>query len=107
MAATDPEIRQIADAIRARQRFVLSSHARPDGDSIGSQMAMAYALRAMGRTVELFNADPAAPPLMGLPGVPDIRIAPRVDGDFDAAIIMECGSLDRTGVAGLDRFFVV
>ena len=85
---TRPEIQQIADAIRARQRFVLSSHSRPDGDSIGSQLAMAYALRALGKDATVVNADPAPPPLMAFPGVADIRIAPRVDGDFDAAIIM-------------------
>jgi phosphoesterase RecJ-like protein len=102
-----PEIQQIADAIRARRRFVLSSHSRPDGDSIGSQLAMAYALRALGKEATVVNADPAPPPLMAFPGVPTIRIAPRVDGDHDAAFIMECGDLARTGVAGLDRFFVV
>jgi bifunctional oligoribonuclease and PAP phosphatase NrnA len=102
-----PEIQHIADAIRTRTRFVLSSHARPDGDSIGSQLAMAYALRALGKQVDVVNADPAPPPLMQFPGVADIRIAPRVEGEFDAAIIMECGDLGRTGVAGLDRFFVI
>ncbi len=104
---TRAEIPQIAEAIRLRQRFVLSSHSRPDGDSIGSQLAMAYTLRALGKDATVVNADPAQPPLMAFPGVPDIRIAPRVEGDFDAAIIMECGDLGRTGVSGLDRFFVV
>ena len=103
---TEP-IQQIVEAIRARQRFVLSSHSRPDGDSIGSQLAMAYALRAIGKEVRVINADPAPPPLMAFPGVPAIEIAARVDGEFDAAIIMECGELTRTGVAGLDRFFVI
>ena len=104
---TSPEIARIVEAIRARQRFVLSSHSRPDGDSIGSQLAMAYALRAMGKQAEAVNADPAAPPLMAFPGVPDIRVAPAVEGEFDAAIIMECGDLKRTGVTGLERFFVI
>ena len=107
MTTTSPEIRQIVDALRARRRFVLSSHSRPDGDSIGSQLAMAYALRAMGKDVDVVNADPAAPPLMAFPGVRDIRIAPRADGEFDAAIIMECGDLARTGVSGLDAFYVI
>jgi phosphoesterase RecJ-like protein len=101
------DVQQIADAIRSRQRFVLSSHSRPDGDSIGSQLAMAYALRALGKEVTVVNADPAPPPLMAFPGVPGITIAPSVDGHFDAAIIMECGDLARTGVTGLDRFFVI
>jgi phosphoesterase RecJ-like protein len=107
MTTTSPEIAQIVEAVRARRRFVLSSHSRPDGDSIGSQLAMAYALRAMGKEVTVVNADPAPPPLMAFPGVPGIRIAPSADGDFDAAIIMECGDLKRTGVSGLERFFVI
>jgi bifunctional oligoribonuclease and PAP phosphatase NrnA len=102
-----PEIRQIVDAIASRRRFVLSSHSRPDGDAIGSQLAMAYALRALGKEVTVVNADPAPAPLTPFPGVSDIRIATTVEGDFDAAIIMECGDLARTGVSGLDRFFVI
>ena len=49
----------ICDAIRTGQRFLLTSHARPDGDSIGSQLAMAYALDALGKDVRLVNADAA------------------------------------------------
>jgi bifunctional oligoribonuclease and PAP phosphatase NrnA len=107
MTPLPPEIGLIVDAIRSRQRFVLSSHARPDGDSIGSQLAMAYALRDLGKHVELVNFDAAPPQLMGFPGVPDIRIAPAVDGSFDASIIMECSDLARTGVTGLERAFVI
>jgi bifunctional oligoribonuclease and PAP phosphatase NrnA len=107
MMTTSPEIQKIVDAVRTRQHFVISSHSRPDGDSIGSQLAMAYTLRALGKNAVVVNADPAPPPLMAFPGVPDITIAPAVEGEFDAAIIMECGDLARTGVTGLDRFFVV
>jgi bifunctional oligoribonuclease and PAP phosphatase NrnA len=104
---TSPEIAQIVDAIRARHRFVLSSHSRPDGDSIGSQLAMLYALRALGKEAVAINADAASAPLMAFPGVPEIRIASTVEGTFDAAIIMECGDLARTGVSGFERFFVI
>jgi phosphoesterase RecJ-like protein len=104
---TTAENQRIVDAIRSRQRFVVSSHSRPDGDSIGSQLAMAYALRHLGKEALVVNADPAPPPLMQFPGVPQIQVADRVDGAFDAAIIMECGDLARTGVLGLDRSFVI
>jgi len=107
MAASDPEIQQIAAALRARQRFVISSHSRPDGDSLGSQLAMAYGLRALGKDVTVVNLDPAAQQFMVFPGVRDIRIAPVVDGDYDAAIVMECSDYARTGVAGLDRYFTI
>jgi phosphoesterase RecJ-like protein len=70
-------------------------------------MAMAYALRAMGKHADVVMGDPAPPPLMQFPGVSDIRIAAAADGDYDAAIVMECGDLARTGVRGLDRFFVI
>src|ERR1700722_11275303 len=84
---------QIIDTIATRQRFVISSHCRPDGDSIGSQLAMAFALRALGKEVRVINSDAAPAPLTAFPGVADIEIAQRVNGAFDAAIIMECGDL--------------
>src|SRR6188474_387880 len=98
---------QIVDAIRSRRRFVISSHARPDGDAIGSELAMAFALRALGKDVRVINKDPAPGPIMAFPGVNDIQVADQAEGDFDAAIIMECGDLARTGVVGFDRFFVI
>ena len=101
------ELAQIVDAIKQRQRFVVSSHSRPDGDSIGSQLAFAYAARALGKDVTLVNRDAAPPPLMAFPGVPTIQIADAVSGDFDAAVIMECGDIARPGVAGLERYFLI
>lgn len=97
----------IRDAILQRQRFVVTSHARPDGDAIGSQLAMAYALRALGKDVQLVGADPAPPQFQVFPGVRDIQVSPTVDGHFDAAIVMECGDLSRTGVEGFDKYFVI
>jgi bifunctional oligoribonuclease and PAP phosphatase NrnA len=99
--------RAIVDALRAKHRFVISSHARPDGDSIGSALALAYALRALGKQARVVNADRAPESLLAFPGVADIEVASRAQGDFDAAIIMECGDLARTGVAGLDQYFVI
>ena len=107
MTPPSQELRQIVDAIHARRRFVISSHSRPDGDSIGSQLAMALALRALGKVVQVVNKDRAPGPILQFPGVAEIEIADAVSGDYDAAIIMECGDLQRTGVAGLDRFFVI
>jgi len=107
MTTTTPELQQILDAIRARRRFVISSHARPDGDAIGSELAMAFALRALGKEVRVINKDVAPGPIMAFPGVSDIQVADFAEGEFDAAIIMECGDLARTGVAGFERFFVI
>lgn len=102
-----PELNEIVAAVRGRQRFVISSHARPDGDSIGSSLAMAFALRQLGKEARVVHKDVAPAPLLTFPGVSQIEIADRVDGAFDASIIMECSDLSRTGVAGLDRGFVI
>ncbi len=104
---SDPDMLRIVEAIHARRRFVISSHAKPDGDSIGSQLAMAYALRALGKDVVIVNTDRAPAPLLAFPGVETIQIASEVTGEFDAAIFMECGDLERPGVSGLDRFFLI
>lgn len=98
---------QIVDAVREKQRFVVTSHSRPDGDSIGSALAFAFAVRALGKEVLVVNKDAAPPPLMTFPGVADITIADRVTGEFDAAVIMECGDLARPGVGGLDQYFLI
>jgi len=98
---------RIAHEIRTRQRFVLASHVRPDGDAIGSQLAMAYALWHLGKDVRIVNRDPPPEPLAVFPGVPRIEVATRVDDPGDAVIVMECGDLTRTGVEGLERGFVI
>jgi bifunctional oligoribonuclease and PAP phosphatase NrnA len=97
----------ICRAILDRQRFLLTSHARPDGDSIGSQLAMAYALEALGKQVRLVNADAAPDHYREFPGVDRIEIAERSDAEADALIVMECSDLSRTGVAGLDHHFII
>lgn len=103
----DAVIARIADAIHARRRFVISSHVRPDGDAIGSQLAMAFALDALGKEVAIVNRDPVPGPLEAFPGTDRVQVAAEAAGDYDAAIVMECSALERTGVAGLDRAFVI
>jgi phosphoesterase RecJ-like protein len=106
--ATDLTVRaRIAGEIRTRQRFVLSSHVRPDGDAIGSQLAMAFALWQLGKEVRLVNRDQAPGPMMVFPGVSRIEVAGRIDDPGDAVIVMECGDLTRTGVDGFERGFVI
>ena len=106
--ATDAGARaRAAHEILNRRRFVLTSHVRPDGDAIGSQLAMAHALRHLGKEVRIVNRDAAPPPLQVFPGVGDIQIAERVDDPGDCVIVMESGDLSRTGVAGLEGGFII
>ena len=94
---------ELLDVIRRGRRFVVASHQRPDGDAIGSAMAIALALGAAGK--DAIVVTDAIPPafLQPFPEVAGIQITPEVTGTFDAALIMECSELARTGVRGLDR----
>jgi phosphoesterase RecJ-like protein len=97
----------VAAALRARQSFILTSHARPDGDAVGSQLALAFALRALGKTVRLINRDPVPAPYADFPGVGTIELASRVDAPADAVVTLECSDLSRPGLDGLDAYFVI
>lgn len=103
----DPLVDRICEELRNRRRFLITSHLKPDGDSIGSQMALAYALRALGKEVRVVNKDVAPPSLMTFPGVPGIQIAETVDSPIDAVVVMECGDLARTGLRDLERHFII
>ena len=105
---TSSELERIREAILSRQRFLITSHARPDGDSIGSQLAMAFALDALGKTVRIVNSDAAPDHYQEFPGMERIEIASAVSRpDVDAVIVMECSDLSRTGVGGLEGQFIL
>jgi bifunctional oligoribonuclease and PAP phosphatase NrnA len=97
----------VAEALRPHQSFVLTSHARPDGDAIGSSMALALALEALGKqtTVVLHDAVPA--PYRVFPFIDRIVVADRFEGHADATVILECSEPSRPEVAGLERPVVI
>ncbi|MGE0039904.1 MAG: bifunctional oligoribonuclease/PAP phosphatase NrnA [Vicinamibacterales bacterium] len=101
------EIARIVDLVRQGRRFVLASHQRPDGDAVGSAVAMALALEALGKEATVVMDAVPPPYLLPFPAVDRIRIATDAGPAVDAAFVMECGSLERTGVSGLDRSPVV
>jgi bifunctional oligoribonuclease and PAP phosphatase NrnA len=100
-------VRRIAEEVLRRRRFLITSHARPDGDAIGSQLALAQGLAALGKEVHIVNCDLAPPSLAWLPGAGDIVIARTAEGEFDAALVLECTDLTRPGIEGLDRCLIV
>ncbi len=104
---TDPILQAIVGEIHKRRRFVVTSHARPDGDALGSSMAMAYALRHLGKDVRVVSRDPVPPQFETCPGVGGVIVTDRVDDPGDAVIVMECGDLTRPGISGLERGYVI
>jgi phosphoesterase RecJ-like protein len=98
---------EVADAIRTRQSFLITSHARPDGDAIGSSMALALALDAMGKQTTVLLRDPVPVQYRGFPAIDRIRITDRADVQADAAVVLECGELTRPGLANLEAYTLI
>ena len=100
-------IARISAVIRDASDFIVTSHVRPDGDAIGSSVAMALALRAMGKRARVVLRDRMPDPYPEFPATDDIVFADAVADDGATVIVMECGDLERTGLAGLDAHPVV
>jgi len=98
---------EVAAALEARQTFLLTSHARPDGDAVGSPLALALALERLGKTVRLVSHDPVPAPYRAFPQADRIEVVSRVDDACDALVLLECSELARPEIAGLDRYFAV
>jgi phosphoesterase RecJ-like protein len=99
----------VLDAILQRQRFLLTSHARPDGDAVGSLLALWMMLNAMGKQAEMQLCDPVPVIYRTLPCAEQIRHATDLAKGFepDAAIFLECDSIERSRLQGLeDRFLI-
>lgn len=96
--SSHPKISELLHVIRERHHFVVTSHARPDGDAIGSALATMHLLEAMGKRVDVVFSDPIPAIYQLLDGVDRIQHAlPSITPD--ALVLLECDCFDRTGFA--------
>ncbi len=100
-------LRAVLKHIEQRDKFLLTSHARPDGDAIGSALACCQILRSMGKQADVVFRDGVPRIYRPLPFADSVVQADRVNGDYQAAIILECDSIQRTRLAGLDNKFLI
>lgn len=98
---------RILEVLRGGERFLVTSHSRPDGDAVGSMLAMGMLLKQMGKQADLVTADRIPPVYRGLPGAGSVRSAMRVHGPYDAAILLECDGLERARLRGLEDLFLI
>ena len=102
------QMRLILAEMYSRNRFLVVSHARPDGDAVGSALTMASILQQMGKAVDVVLSDAVPWVYRTLPGVERIQCKRSIcAADYDAAIILECDSTARTGVDGMDDLFLI
>jgi len=104
---TAKKVEAILDVLRQGERFLVCSHCRPDGDAIGSMLAMGLFLEQMGKHADLVAADRIPKIHRCLPGAEKIQMAQSVHGPYDAVILLECDGLERARLRGLEHFFLI
>jgi phosphoesterase RecJ-like protein len=97
----------IAARIKASRRIVVTSHLRPDGDSLCTALALAQMGGRLGKAVTIVNHDPTPLPFSGFPELAGIRIGPIRAAGVDTVILLECADVSRSGHEGLDAAFKI
>ncbi|MEK7721988.1 MAG: bifunctional oligoribonuclease/PAP phosphatase NrnA, partial [Elusimicrobiota bacterium] len=94
----ETEFKRLEDLIVNSGTFFLAGHLNPDGDTIGSMLAIASVLKRLGKKVRMFSQDPVPENLRFLPHAKNIRSRlPSASARFDAAILLECSNPARGG----------
>jgi phosphoesterase RecJ-like protein len=104
---TSGDIHAVLNAINQGDRFLVSAHARPDGDAVGSMLACGMILDQLGKRVDLVSSDRVPLIYRGLPCSSTIRQVARVEGDYDAVILLECDGIERSRLEGLKGRFLI
>lgn len=95
-------IAPILHAIQDAQSILVTAHARPDGDAVGSVLACGMMLEQLGKQVTMVFSDRVPLIYRWLPCAQSIQHLQRVQGDFDLAILLECDGIERSRLKGLD-----
>lgn len=95
---TTPVPEEVLSALRKHKRVLIAAHAHPDPDAMGSSLAMAWALRAIGLEALVFNEDGMAPCLkfLTLPG-PVFSSLDKLPCEPDLVVCLDCGDRARLG----------
>ena len=88
---------RILNSLTRADRVFLCTHIAPDGDAIGSLLAMKLVLEGMGKTAVACCADPVPVSLQPLPGAREVLQPEQVTGTFDAALSLDAADLGRIG----------
>ncbi|HLA12281.1 MAG TPA: bifunctional oligoribonuclease/PAP phosphatase NrnA [Pyrinomonadaceae bacterium] len=98
---------QVVELIESKRRFAITSHIRPDGDSLGSSLGLYWLLRALDKEVEVIMHDPVPHAYRQLPGANDVIVTQAVTKPYHAVFVIECSDITRPGLVDLEKQLVV
>ena len=95
---TDSDVRAVAGAIRANGSFLVVTHENPDGDALGSMLAMSIALRELGKNVVMYiSGEAPTPGEYGFLDLSDLRRVLPDDLEERVLLALDCASERRIG----------
>ena len=87
----------ILETLKTSSRLLLATHIRPDGDAIGSLLALGRGLASLGKEVTLFNESAIPAIFRFLPGMDEIVSEPGDFQAYDALVVLDCSDISRIG----------
>ncbi|HLG22143.1 MAG TPA: bifunctional oligoribonuclease/PAP phosphatase NrnA [Candidatus Manganitrophaceae bacterium] len=93
-------LEQAAAVLQEKETFLIAGHVNPEGDAVGSGLALALALRKIGKEAEVVNRDPLPKQLGFLPHEGVYFQRASIDKPVDALVVVDCADLRRTGFYG-------
>jgi phosphoesterase RecJ-like protein len=87
---------KVKTRLEKSDKILLLTHENPDGDALGSLLAMALTLKKINKIVDFVCSDDLADPFLFLPKSDEIR-KDFLLGDYDLIMILDCGDIKRTG----------
>jgi len=95
---TRTDFKEFYELLEEKENFLLTSHQDPDGDSIGSLIGLNYFLKDLGKRTVVYNQGRLPNKYEFLDPAGDIWFTPQpAEFNPEAAIILECPSIDRIG----------
>lgn len=88
---------KIIAAINEGQSFLITAHARLDGDALGSELALFLMLSDLGKKTIVYNQDDTPEHYCFLPGAENIVHELGDIGQYDVGVILDCSNLERVG----------
>jgi phosphoesterase RecJ-like protein len=98
---------EIARKIFDSRNIAITSHLRPDGDSIYTSLALAEIIESLGKKVQIVNQDPLPFPFFEFPETKRIRIGQIEPEGLDLAILLECADVPRSGQTKINHLFKI
>ncbi len=90
-------MKKIINHLKNSNHIIIASHKNPDGDAIGSLIAMGLALEALNKNITLYNESPIPSAYRFLPSVERIVRQIKETNTYDTAIILDCADFQRIG----------